>query len=126
MSNRDSTEDSIVSQKSGSDTLRSEPSYVEVVSGIRSVLEDAEPVSLTESDIAECMSMDHGTIRHYLQGMESWGIVKEKNQYWSLCDEGTGLAERNAMELGQRAIEESDWGEYNDENLNELPDIGEV
>lgn len=126
MSNRDSTEDSIVSQKPGSDILRSEPSYAEVVSGIRSVLEGAEPVSLTESDIAECMSMDDGKIRAYLQEMEDWGIIKEKNQYWSLCAEGASLAERNAMELGQRAIEESDWGEYDDEDLNELPDIGET
>lgn len=126
MNSRDSIEDSIVSQESDSEILESEPAYAEIVSEIISVLEGAEPVSLTESDIAKCISIDNGTVRHYLQNMEDWGVVEEKNQYWSLSAEGTALTERNAMELGQRTIEESDWGEYDDSNLKELPDIGEI
>ena len=102
-------------------------SETEIIHQTISILAEHRPFGLTVSEIEDDIDASgvEDFVRTILDSLERNHIATVEDGYWSITEDDAVLANSNAEMLSSLIINASEWGEYEDEELDQLPGIGE-
>lgn len=92
-----------------------------------SILAEHRPFGVTVPEIIEDIGdpIYENWVEHALDDLEQNDMATVEDGYWSLTQDDVVLANSNATMISSFSINTSEWGEYDDDSLHELPGIGE-